>query len=82
MNCKIYAVTLIGNISSFILSWDEKNGAQHEEMSIPATSMALHTHSGTSPFGNYMIQTRRCKKIKVSGYKLDWGSNKAVDILK
>lgn len=30
-----------------------ENGAQQEDMSIPATSMALQTHSGTSPLGNY-----------------------------
>ena len=31
----------------------ELNGVQHEEMSTPATSIALQTHSGTSPSGNY-----------------------------
>ncbi|EXB86662.1 hypothetical protein L484_013192 [Morus notabilis] len=31
---------------------DETKGAQHDEISIPATSMALQTHWGTSPLGN------------------------------
>lgn len=38
-------------VSLFVGS--HENGTQQEDMSIPATSMALQTHSGTSPLGNY-----------------------------
>lgn len=42
----------ISDISEFLYSGEYENGEQHGNLSIPATSMALQTHSGTSPSGN------------------------------
>ena len=57
--CKAYLVLFfffLGrgfcNFHTF-LYWDETKRVQHDEISIPATSMALQTHSGTSPLRNY-----------------------------
>jgi hypothetical protein len=48
---------LVGASFSSSESWEDKNGAQQEDILIPATSMALQTHSGTSPLGNYKTTT-------------------------
>ena len=47
----------INLISGFVTAWSEENEGQQDEISIPATSMALQTQSGTSPFGNYKTIT-------------------------
>jgi hypothetical protein len=44
---------LVGASFSNSESWEEENEAQQDEILIPITSMALQTHSGISPLGNY-----------------------------